>query len=116
MSRIYFRRLQLEDWRFQLPQEVCPEDGRQLHSYVWQEATTKCHISLSNHPELDLTEFLNEDDTQKYQLLISSMQWAISLGRFDIQTAVMTLSGFRCAPRLGHMECDHRVCGYLYKI
>ena len=71
---------------------------------------------MGDHAELDLTEFLNEDDTQKYQSLIGSMQSAISIGRFDIQTAVMTLSGFRCAPRLGHMECTHWVCGYHYKM
>jgi hypothetical protein len=48
-------------------------------------------LDKGDHPELDTSEFLNEDDIQKYQSLIGSMQWALSLGRFDIGTAVMTM-------------------------
>ena len=44
------------------------------------------------------------------------MQWAISLGRFDINTAIMSLSSFRTAPRLGHMERIKRVYGYISKM
>ena len=44
------------------------------------------------------------------------MQWAISIGRFDISTAVMTLSSFRAMPRKGHMERAKRVYGYLSKM
>ena len=41
------------------------------------------------------------------------MQWAVSIGRFDINTAVMTLSGYRQAPRTGHLTRARRVYGYL---
>jgi hypothetical protein len=44
------------------------------------------------------------------------MQWAVSIGRIDITTAVMTLSGFRTAPRIGHLDRARRVYGYLYKM
>ena len=47
--------------------------------------------------------------------MIGAMQWAVSLGRLDITTAVMTLSGFRVAPRKGHLERAKRVYGYLCK-
>ena len=50
------------------------------------------------------------------QSLIGVLQWTISLGRFDIATAVMTMSGFRTAPRVGHLERLKRVCGYLTKM
>ena len=43
------------------------------------------------------------------------MQWAVSLGRFDIQTATMTMSRFRVAPRKGHLERFKRIYGYLKK-
>lgn len=72
-------------------------------------------LDKGNHPELDTSDFLEEEDVQKYQSLIGSMQWAISLGRLDIATAIMTLSGFRAQPRIGHMEHAKRVVGYLYK-
>jgi hypothetical protein len=36
--------------------------------------------------------------------MIGSLQWIITIGRFDIHTEVMTMSGFRIAPRIGHFE------------
>ena len=40
----------------------------------------------------------------------------VTIGRFDIITAVMTLSGFRVAPRKGHLDRVKRVYGYLSKM
>jgi hypothetical protein len=59
---------------------------------------------------MDDSEFLNGNETQQYQSLIGAMQCAVSIGCFDITTAVMTLSGFRAMPRCGHME--HAKCVY----
>ena len=73
-------------------------------------------LEKNDHPELDETELLDEDGIRKYQSLIGTMQWCITLGRFDIATAVMTMSGFRVAPRQGHLERLKRICGYLYKM
>ena len=73
-------------------------------------------LERNDHPELDDSELLDEDGMKKYQSLIGTLQWCITLGRFDIATAVMTLSGFRVAPRVGHLERAKRVCGYLYKM
>ena len=41
------------------------------------------------------------------------MQWAISLGRWDIQTAVMTMSSFREEPRIGHLNRLQQITAYL---
>ena len=38
------------------------------------------------------------------------------MGRFDISTAVMTMSGFRVAPKEGHLERVKRIVGYLSKM
>ena len=75
----------------------------------------KCRSPLpkGDHPELDHSEFLGEEETEIYQSLIGSMQWAVSIGRFDIQVAVMTLSSFRAQPRRGHLERAKRVYQYL---
>jgi hypothetical protein len=72
-------------------------------------------LTKGDHPEIDKSELLDEEGIQKYQSLIGAMQWAVSIGRIDITTAVMTLSGFRCAPRVGHLERARRVYGYLAK-
>jgi hypothetical protein len=72
-------------------------------------------LEKNDHPELDDSELLDDDGISKYQSLIGTLQWTISLGRFDIATAVMTMSGFRVAPRVGHLERVKRICGYLAK-
>ena len=72
-------------------------------------------LDKNDHPELDDSPLLEVDDIAKYQSLIGTLQWTISLGRFDIATAVMSMSGFRVAPREGHLIRVRRICGYLAK-
>ena len=73
-------------------------------------------LEKGDHPELDTSEELDAKGIQQYQSLIGSLQWAISIGRLDITTAVMTMSGFRVAPRQGHLERAKRLYGYLSKM
>ncbi len=61
-------------------------------------------LEKGDHPELDMSDELDADGIKNYQSLIGALQWAVSLGRIDITTAVMTMSGFRVAPRKGHLE------------
>jgi hypothetical protein len=92
---------------------------RMINNYeaMFGEKPTPANSPLEQnaHPELDLSEELGEDGIKKYQSLIGALQWAISLCRIDIHMAVMTLSRFRTAPRIGHMTHVQRVCGYLRK-
>lgn len=73
-------------------------------------------LEKNDHPELDTSPLLDDEGIRKYQSLIGTLQWTITLGRFDVGTAVMTMSGFRVAPRVGHLERVKRICGYLYKM
>tara|TARA_B110000008_G_scaffold176311_1_gene175861 strand:- start:127 stop:1134 length:1008 start_codon:yes stop_codon:yes gene_type:complete len=75
--------------------------------------TPQSPLPDGDHPELDTSEFLDEEETQQYQSLIGSLQWAISIGRWDIQTAVMTMSSFCAQPRKGHLERCKRIYGYI---
>jgi hypothetical protein len=68
-----------------------------------------------DHSEINSSKFLGEDDIQKYQSLIGAMQWAISIGHFDIAVHVMTMSSFRASPCHGHLEQKKRMVGYLSK-
>jgi hypothetical protein len=63
-----------------------------------------------------LLGFLNQDSISLYQSLIGMLQWVITIGRFDVQTAVMSLSSFRAAPRHEHMDRAKRIFGYLAKM
>ena len=72
-------------------------------------------LDKNDHPEIDTSAIMDEDGILQYQSLIGELQWAITLGRFDVATAVMTMSAFRVAPRAGHLDRVKRICGYIYK-
>ena len=52
-------------------------------------------IEKNDHPELDTSNLLDEEWTTVYQSLIGALQRVVSIGLFDIQTSVITLSSFR---------------------
>jgi hypothetical protein len=70
-----------------------------------------------DHPEIDDSVFLEEEGIQKYRSLIGQLQWAISLGRFNIAVVITTMtSAFRSAPRKGNLDRVKRIYGYLSKM
>ena len=74
------------------------------------------HISplqKGDHSELDTKPFLDKEGKEMYQSLIGCGQWDISIGRFDTQGAMMSMSRYRTAPREGHLERVKRIYGYL---
>ncbi|CAJ1953823.1 unnamed protein product [Cylindrotheca closterium] len=83
--------------------------GQRPKTNVWSP------LEKGDHPECDTSELLDSEGVTQYQSLVGQFQWAVSLGRLDVTTAVMTLSSFRSAPRVGHLNRAKRVCGYLVK-
>ena len=69
----------------------------------------------NDHPEMDDLELLGPTKIALFQLHIGSLQWCVTIGQFDIATAVMTMSRYRAAPRRGHLERTKRMIGYLRK-
>ena len=76
------------------------------YSTMFGSQPRQCTLPLEkgDHPELDTSDELDEDGIKKYQSLIGALQRAVTLGCFDIMTAVMTLSSFHVSPRQGHMD------------
>jgi hypothetical protein len=70
-------------------------------------------LEQNDHPEMDDSPFLGQDETQQILSLIGAMQWAVLIGRLDIATVVMSISSFRAMPRRGHLERAKRIYGYL---
>jgi hypothetical protein len=70
-------------------------------------------VDKGDHPELDVSEFLDANGIRQYQSLIGALQWAITLGRFELLIGVTTLSTYRVAPRIGHMNRLKRMYGFL---
>jgi Reverse transcriptase (RNA-dependent DNA polymerase) len=73
-------------------------------------------LEKGDHPEVDTSPELEPEDIKRYQSMIGALQWAVSIGRFDILAAVMTMSRFRNAPRIGHLDRLRRIYGYLKKL
>jgi hypothetical protein len=69
-------------------------------------------LEQNDHPEMDDSPFLRQDETQQFQSLIGAMQWAVSIRRLDITTAVMSLSSFHTMPRQGHLERAKQIYGH----
>jgi hypothetical protein len=76
-------------------------------------ATRTVPLPDKSQPEMDSTVELDRNGRAKYQSLIGILQWIVTLGRFDIACAVMTMSRFRTAPRKGHLLLLGNVFGYL---
>ena len=72
-------------------------------------------LDKDDSPELDQTDLMDDEQRTIYQSLIGALQWCVTLGRFDIAAAVMTMSSFRVAPREGHLDRLKRIYGYLRK-
>ena len=53
-------------------------------------------------PEVDVSQVLDAERTNRFQQLIGILRWAIELGRIDILTEVSCLSQHLAEPREGH--------------
>jgi hypothetical protein len=73
-------------------------------------------LEKGDHPELDTSEFLDKMGIKTSQSMIGALQWMVTIGRFDILTAVTTMSSFRAAPRVGHLERLKKIYGFLSKM
>jgi len=61
-------------------------------------------LEQNDPPELDQSKPCTPEQITQYQSLIGALQWLISLGKFDIFCAVMTMSRFRVDPKEGHLS------------
>jgi hypothetical protein len=59
-----------------------------------------------------MSELLDDKGVELYQSLIGALQWSVTIGRLDVNTVVVTLSGFRAALWRGHR--DRAICVYEY--
>ena len=69
----------------------------------------KTPLDKNDHPELDTSEILEGQEVNHYLTMVGQLQWLITLGRFDIQAQVITMSRFRAQPRKGHLDRLKRI-------
>jgi hypothetical protein len=73
-------------------------------------------LEKQDHLKLDTSELCDADQIAQYQSMIGALQWIVTIGCFDINKDVMTMSGFRMAPRVEHINRLKRNYGYLLKM
>jgi hypothetical protein len=73
-------------------------------------------LEKGDRPELDTSELCTTEQIAQYQSMIGALQWIVTIGHFDINTAVMTMCGFCMAPRVGHLNRLKQIYGYLLKM
>jgi len=65
-----------------------------------QQPKSKTPMSANDHPELDDSTLLTSDDEhRKFQMLIGMLNWVVTIWRFDVAHATMSLSRFSACPR-----------------
>ena len=73
----------------------------------------KSPLDKNDHPELDNSELASDDLITKFTCMVGQLQWAVTLGRYDILAHVMSTSHFRLATKVGLIERMKRIYGYL---
>jgi hypothetical protein len=88
---------QNEDGEMEISAKCYVDKMMETYVQLYGEKLRKASSPLeqNDHPEMDNSPFLRQDETQQFQSLIGAMQWAVSIGRLDIVTAVISLSSFR---------------------
>jgi hypothetical protein len=64
-------------------------------------------------PVLDVTPFLDDEETNFYQSQVRILRWMVELGRLDLYLYVALLSSYLFQPRQGHLEAVYYMFGYL---
>ena len=70
-------------------------------------------LDRNDHPELDISDLASKDLITKFMCMVGQLQWAVTLGRYDILAHCMSLSRFRLAPKIGHIERMKIIYRYL---
>jgi hypothetical protein len=64
-------------------------------------------------PELDASDYCDEELGQYYLEQIGVLRWLVELGRMNICTEVLMLAAFLAAPRRGHFDAVMHIFAFL---
>jgi hypothetical protein len=65
-------------------------------------------------PELDATEYCDDELANYYQQQIGVLRWAVELGRINICAKVSMMVAFTASPRLGHFDAMLHIFAFLH--
>ena len=84
------------------------EDGIQFSSKA-----TQPYSAVSYRPELDTSDFCDDDQIAYFQQYIGILRWLNELGRIDFLYEVSCLSRYLAAPRIGHLHQVLNIFNYI---
>jgi hypothetical protein len=74
-----------------------------------QNTSVTSQLEKGDLPELATSELSIAEQIAQYQSMIGTLQWIVTIGCLNINTAVMAISGFHMAPRVGHPNTLRRI-------
>ena len=75
----------------------------------------KTPLERNDHPEFNTSDILEGQEVNHYLTMVGQVQWLITLGRFDIQAQVITMSRFQAQLRQRHLERLKRIYAYVIR-
>jgi hypothetical protein len=82
-------------------EKVLAKHGRNVGALPAKKSSL---MEKGDSPKIDQSTELDVGGISLYQFLIGVLQWAVTLGIFDIMVAVMSMSHFRLKPCVRHLE------------
>jgi len=64
-------------------------------------------------PELDASDYLDDETTILSMQLIGILRWLVELGRIDICVEVSMMTSYNCMPRVTHLYAVLHIFSYL---
>ena len=71
------------------------------------------HIHPKNHPDVDESRLLINEEITEHQKFVGALQCIQSSLRLDTSLAVSSLARFQCNPRECHLSAVIKICGFL---
>ena len=83
--------------------------------YMWL-TTSNYPIPTNYHTSEDVSNELNAQEVQAYQVLIGELRWAVEIGRVESFLEVVLLSSHLALPQSVHLQAEYQIFGYLKQV
>ena len=90
---------------------ILTRDGIQFKTS--NKTTQHIFSTTSYRPELDVTDYCDDNQITLFQSLVGILRWLCELGRVDILTETSLLSHNLVSPRVGHIHQVLHIFKYL---
>ena len=77
----------------------------------WKLRNYGCPMETSYHPELDDMNYLSDAAALTYRMMVGSLNWLVTLGRWDIHYVTQMMSRYYgMMPHEGPLDAMQQLC------